>query len=147
MICDFDREELEDGCPGTYKYFFTGQIGHPSCTQIYRWEVFDKATGNKIAQLDSTADYFVYAFPYVGTFTVRLTVTETCGSSCSIEKDYTLDVCPVTTGGGGGPSRSDWEQQYEEAKPDVRIIRVYFEDTEPPPEIKLKIRGGVVMKD
>jgi len=114
-------------------------------TETYSWEVFDNEDNSKIAQLDTTAtDMFIYAFPYVGSFKVKLTVVDGVGATCSVEKDYTLEECPVTVGGGGGAvPTGDWEQKYEEPDCEVRIIKVYFEDTEPLPEVKLKIRGGV----
>ena len=131
--------------PCSYRYFFTGSVD-PTCTQTYRWEVFDEE-GTLLAVLDSTSEVFFYSWPYESVFTVRLTVIQSCGGTCTIEKEYFDEDCFLPRiSGGGAPALDQTTQRQEEQECKVKIVRVYFEDTVPPPTIEVRILGGAMIE-
>ena len=107
--------------------------------------MYDIQSGSKVAELDSTGVYeFYYAWPYPSEFRVGLTVIEPDGDYCITSKDYLDEDCfERRVVGGGAPALDQNVQRQEEQRCEVIINRVYFEDTEPPPAVKLKMRGGV----
>jgi len=112
---------------------------------MYTWEVFDNGTGEKLAQLDSTSDIqFLYAWPYKAEFRIRLTINESCGDSCFIDKVFfdedCFEPCPPTGGGGGAPPYK--QEGYTEAPCSIVIKKVYIVD-----EKTDNIEHIVVVKD
>jgi hypothetical protein len=96
----------------------------------YIWEVFDNLTDEQLSGLDSTQAYFIYSWPYKSEFRVKLTVIESDGDTCSIEKLFfdedCFEPCPPTGGGGGAPPYK--QEGYTEAPCDIVIKKVYIVD-------------------
>jgi hypothetical protein len=146
LVCDFERDANPDElcCPTcSWRYYSTSSPPHVSCSFTYHWEVFDNLTDEKLAELDSTSDNFLYAWPYKSEFRIKMSITETCGRTCSIEKVYFDEDCfePCEpTGGGGAPPYK--QEGYVEAPCDVIIKKVYIVD-----ERTHDIEHIVVVKD
>ena len=92
-----------DGNLLNYQYTNTSVTATPPI--IYsKWEVRN-SSNELIASLEDSGKIdFVYAFPYLDVFTVKLTVRDSGLNEDSETKTYIVDECPICTGGGGGPS-------------------------------------------
>jgi len=134
LICDFEREEVEDelctpAC--SWEYISTTISKHPEKKRVHLWEVFDNLTDEKLASnYDGTASTFIYAWPYKSEFRIKLIVRDPDGNQCSVEKVYfdedCFEPCPATGGGGGAPP---YKQNYDKDPPcDVIIKKVYIVD-------------------
>ena len=111
--------------------------------------MFDNLTDEMITEYeDSTSSIFIYAWPYQSEFRIKLTVTESNGHRCFVEKVYfdedCFEPCPPI-GGGAVPIYKD---EIPEPPCDVRVIKVYFTDIESDQKkleqitVKVKYMGG-----
>jgi hypothetical protein len=83
-----------------------------------------------LASLDDASKLdFVYAFPYLDTFTIKLTVRDSSLNEGSEIKTYVVDECPICTGGGGGPSVPTIAEQHETIR-EVHVTGMSMEDLE-----------------
>jgi len=73
---------------------------------------------------------FVYAFPYLDTFRVSLTVTDATMATDSETKEYVYDHYPscVPSGGGGGPSVPEMAEKYTEPVGEIKVIGIAASD-------------------
>ena len=117
-----------DGNLLNYKYINTSVTNSPPIT-LSRWEVRN-SSNEVIAVLEDTGKIdFIYAFPYLDVFTVKLTVTDSAMNSDSETKTYIVDECPVCTGGGGGPSVPTIAENYsDQPAGDIRVTGISYED-------------------
>ena len=77
---------------------------------------------------DASKLNFVYAFPYLDTFTIKLTVRDSSLNEDSEIKTYVVDECPVCIG-GGGPSIPTISEQHETVR-EVHVTGMNTEDLE-----------------
>jgi len=104
------------------------------------WEVRN-SSNVLLASLESPgkAD-FVYAFPYLDTFTIRLTVLDSGLHNDTIVKTYVVDECPICTGGGGGaPSGPAMAEKYKDSPGKISVTGMKTKDLEYCPVVKAKI--------
>jgi hypothetical protein len=96
-----------------------------------RWEVRN-SVGNLLATLEDTGKIdFYYAFPFLDTFIIKLTVRDSGLNEDSVTKTYVVDECPVCVqGGGGGPSGPAMAERYKDSPGKITLIRVSSEDYE-----------------
>ena len=88
-----------------------------------RWEVRN-SSGTVISQLEDTGQVdFTFAFPYLDTFRVTLTVRDVGLNEDSETKEYVYDQFPdcVPGGGGGAPSGPAMAEKYADEKPAGKV--------------------------
>lgn len=116
----------------------TSTIGNEPAVK-YQWDVTHGMFVLAHVEGPVYSDWY-YAWPYKGTFQVRLAVTDSNGRISSITKEYVVDQCIGTELSGGGGGGSPWvyqETKYvkmNEPLPVVHIISV--DDTSSDPEDK-----------
>jgi len=106
------------------------QIGSPPVI-TYQWDV--SYDGDVICHVEGPEyDKFYYAFPYLGTFRVRLQVQDQYNIS-SYEREYDISECsgsesPGGGGGGGGSSPWIYNEYKEEIIPKITILDITTDD-------------------
>ena len=96
----------------------------------YKWELIHESEVLHILE-GPDKNIFYCSFPYTGVFRVKLTVSDQY-SSCSYEKEYTIQECIGTSSSGsgsGGGGSSPWiYNEYKEIKPKFKIINIECND-------------------
>jgi len=133
IVCDFVRNLIEnDGIqsPCNFRYD-SAEVCEctPALGRQYTWEVFDNLTDEKLAELDSTSDYFIYAWPYESEFRIKLTIFDPIGGfSCFIEKVYFDEECFEVILGGGGGGAPPYKKDEEPPICNIKIIKITLTD-------------------
>lgn len=75
---------------------------------------------------DASKIDFYYAFPFLDTFTIKLTIRDSSLREDSEIKTYVIDTCPdCGTGfGGGGPSGPAMAEKYADPPARVKVKRM-----------------------
>ena len=95
-MVNFSDEDYECG----KKFKDESVVGEPPIIN-YEWYVFDGVL--LLAHVNgSNYNEFYYAWPYPGTFDVRLSITDSNNEEKSLTKVYDVYECPSSTGGSGG---------------------------------------------
>ena len=101
----------------------TSIVGAPPIT-YYNWTITEGIF--VLAHVEGT-DYpnWYYAWPYIGTFRVRMSITDSNNNTSSVTKEYQIDQCPsaVTSGSGGMGGSSISHIEYREKPIPVVIIK------------------------
>ena len=93
--------------------------------------MFDNLTDEMITEYDDgTASVFIYAWPYKSEFRIKLTVIESGGDRCSIEKVYFDEDCfePCPPPVGAAPIYKYDDDLYPPCN--VKVVRAYFKETD-----------------
>jgi hypothetical protein len=93
-----------------------------------------------LATLESASKAnFVYAFPYLDTFKVKLTVRDSSLNEDSKIETYVVDECPVCIGGGGGPSIPTMVENHQAPPGKISVTGIEATDIEYCPVVKARI--------
>ena len=111
-----------------YKYINTSETDNPPII-FSRWEVRN-SSNEIIATLEDAGKIdFIYAFPYLDVFTVRLTVRDVALNEDVKIKTYIVDECPICTGGGGAPSGPAMAEKYgDQERGEISLVGISAED-------------------
>jgi len=84
-----------------------------------------------VAELEGVGPIdFIYAFPYLDVFTVKLTVYDGFGNQDSEIKTYIIDEYPCTDDCGGGPSIPQIVENRSKPKGEITLIDLTAVDVE-----------------
>ena len=88
---------------------------------------------------DSGKIDFYYAFPFLDTFTISVTVRDSALNEDTEIKTYEVDECPICTGGGGAPSGPAMAEKYGDDPGKITLKRIRAYDVECP-DIKITVK-------
>jgi hypothetical protein len=120
----------------------TSDIGAPPAVK-YQWDISDGMF--LLAHVEGVvySDWY-YAWPYKGTFQVRLAITDSNDQESSITKEYVVTECKSTIDGSGdGGGGAPWIYQetnyrgYDKPLPTLHIVSVDDCDLEKEPKVIL----------
>lgn len=81
--------------------------------------------GTLLASLEDASKIdFYYSFPYLDTFTVKLTVRDSALNEDFEIKTYDIDECPVCPPSGGAPSGPAIAEKYSDPIGEVTVTNV-----------------------
>ena len=82
-------------------FYDLSTVGAPPVTK-YQWDVYDGLV--VLAHVEGEDEYkeWYYAWPYTGTFLVRLAVTDSNNNTVSVTKEYIINECNLSDGGNSG---------------------------------------------
>lgn len=129
MTANFRREEISDCDELLFNYAFINEstaIVSPFTSNI--WEVRNSSGNLLLTKEASKSVNFYYAFPYLDTFTVKLTTIDTGLNIESHTETYVFDECPECSG-GGGPSVPEMAERYDEPEKIVRVKKISSADS------------------
>jgi hypothetical protein len=124
-ITNFSSQDYQCG----KKFINTSVVGKPPIIN-YQWDITD---GSFVLAHTEGSIYneFYYAWPYPGTFHVRLAITDSNNNISSVTKVYVVDKCSIAeNSGSGGMGGSLIEHKVYIDKPLPIVNIIYIEDEE-----------------
>ena len=112
LTVDFHREIIEDCYAKLFSYEYINTTT-TSCSQIVYnlWEVRNSSNELLISLETASPSNFIYAFPYLDTFNIKLTVRDFLTNQDVKMETYIVDECPIYP--DGAPSIPAMTQKYD----------------------------------